>query len=235
MPIAALKLTHIEIINEVERLLAVNVSTQLNSTSFTRVLVRLLNEVIDEIADFGTWQELYEEILVTASATIDEYIIQASGMFIQHIEEISFSTARSPLNPRSGEEIRSLLRNPSYGAPRNYAIIGVDASSGNPKFRPYPVPGTSQNNQTFRVIFYRKPNLLDATVTADATARPVFPANLLIKGLYAKALLEENGNEPTPEWQRVSAEFDRMLREAHNRFNADTGTDIFIVPSNGRM
>ena len=235
MPIAALKLTHIEVINEVERLLAVNVSTQLNSTSFTRVLVRLLNEVIDEIADFGTWQELYEEILVTASATIDTYIIQASGMFIQHIEEISFSSARSPLEVRSGQEIRSLLRSPAYGAPRNYAIIGVDASSGNPQFRPYPVPGASQNNQTFRVIFYRKPNLLDATVTADATSRSVFPANLLIKGLYAKALLEENGNEPTPEWQRATAEFDRMLREAHNRFNADTGTDIFIVPSNGRM
>ena len=235
MALSALKLTHLEVINEVERLLAVNVSTQLNSSVFTRVLVRLLNEVIDEIADFGTWQELYEEILVTASSSLDEYIIEASGMFIQHIEEISFSTARSALEVRSGEEIRRLLRKPSYGTPRNYAIIGIDASSGNPKFRPYPVPGTNQNNQTFRVVFYRKPNLLDATVTADATSRSVFPANLLIKGLYAKALLEENGNEPTPEWQRVTAEFDRMLREAHNRFNADTGTDIYIVPSNGRM
>lgn len=228
MAITALRQTHIQVVNEVERLLNVDTSTTLSSRQFTRVLLRLLNELIDELADHGDWQELYDEILVTASSSVEEYEVHASGGLVQHIEEISFSSSKSPLEFRTREEIRRLNRGGrSHGIPRNVAVIGVNASSGNPLIRVQPIPGSNQNNQPFRVCYYQKPNLV---TTSDTSVQSVFPANLLIQGLYAKALLEENGGEPSGEYQTAYANYLRMRDEAYKRFTADSGTDIYFVP-----
>ena len=233
MPITALRQTNILIVNEVERLLNIDTSSTLSSRQFTRVLLRLLNEVIDELADYGDWQELYDEILVTASISTNEYEVHASGGLVQHIEEISFSSSKSPLEVRTREDLRRLLRGTiTRGVPRQMAVIGVNASSGNPLFRVYPEPGSAQNNQTFRVCYYIKPALV---TTTDTSVQSIFPANLLIKGLYAKALLEENGGEPTNEYRVVYAEYVRERDESYRRFTADTGTDVYLVPSGSRM
>ena len=76
--------------------------------------------------------------------------------------------------------------------------------------------------------------MFDSAVTADASAVPAFPARVLVQGTYAKALLEENGGEPTPQYQTAYAEYIRMRSEALNRFNADTGTDIYFTPTGSR-
>ena len=228
MAITALRQTHIQVVNEVERLLNVGVSTTLSSRAFTIVLVRLLNELHDELADYADWQEGYDEILVTASSSVEQYEVHASGGLVQHIEEISFSSSKSAMEVETRENIRRLLRGGrSFGTPRLFAVIGVNASSGNPIFKPYPVPGVNQNNQTFRVCYYIKPPLI---TTSDASVQSVFPANLLIQGLYAKALLEENGGEPTNEYQTVYANYLRMRDESAKRFTADSGTDVYLVP-----
>ena len=63
-----------------------------------------------------------------------------------------------------------------------------------------------------------------AATPVDATAQPRLPANVLIAGTYAKALLEENGGEPTREFQMAYQEYTKQREEARNRFTADTGT-----------
>ena len=80
---------------------------------------------------------------------------------------------------------------------------------------------------TFDIAYYKKPSLY---ITSDVSAVPAFPARMLIQGLYAKALLEENGGEPTREFQAAELAYLRMRGEALNRFNADTGTDLRVVP-----
>ena len=100
-----------------------------------------------------------------------------------------------------------------------------------PKFRVYPIPNSSTisnaTTPTFDIAYYKKPSLY---LTSDVSAVPAFPARMLIQGLYAKALLEENGGEPTREFQAAELAYLRMRGEALNRFNADTGTDLRVVP-----
>lgn len=230
MAIAALRQTVLQVINEVERLLNVSTSTALTSNTFTRVLLRLLNETVDELSDLGDWQELYDEILVTASSSVVEYEVHASGGLVQRVDEITFNNSVAPLYVKTPEDMRRLQRLSSFGPPRQFAIIGVNASSGNPLFRPWPVPGSSQNNQTFRVCYFIKPPLY---TTSDGSIVIPFPANVVIQGLYSKALLEENGGEPTREFETSYAAYIRMRAEAQKRFNADTGTDLQIVPTGG--
>lgn len=224
-----IRLTVLGIINEVERLLNVKVSSTLTERKLTQVLLRFLNETVDECADFGRWQELYDEVLVTASSSVSQYTVAVSGL-VANIEEISFQGETQALIVKDRQDIRRLQRLASYGIPRQYAVIDVNVS-GYPIFRPYPIPGSNQNNKTFRVHYYIKPPLY---TTSDGSTTPVFPANVLIKGTYAKALLDENGGEPTNQYQVAYAEYTRMRKEALNRFTGDTGMDTHFRPGYAR-
>ena len=227
---AYVRMTALDIVNEVRRRLGVNTVTLFDSDKHARVLLQLLNEVIAEVNDYGDWQELYQEVLVTASTSVPEYSVRASGgKEVHHILEVAFNDNAGELQNRSIEEIRRLRRAGGVGTPRQFTIKGTDAS-GNPVLAVHPQPGTSQNNQTFNVALYTKEPLLVAT-TAQTTTVPVFPGNLLVLGLYAKGMLEENGGEPTRQYQMAFAEYQKFLREAVNRFTTDTGSSIRIIPN----
>ncbi|MEE8234048.1 MAG: hypothetical protein V3R41_05155, partial [Gammaproteobacteria bacterium] len=89
-------------------------------------------------------------------------------------------------------------------------------------------PGASEAGRLFQVVYYIKP---DNLTTADASATPFFPANILYLGTYAKGLLEENGGEITREFIAAQRQYELQRTEALNRFNADTGTDMFFIPT----
>lgn len=225
---AYVRMTALEIVNEVRRRLGVNTVTTFTDDKLARVLMQLLNEVIAEVNDYGDWQELYQEVLVTASTSVPEYSVRASGgKEVHHILEVAFNNKAGELQNRSIEEIRRLRRSGGVGTPRQFTIKGTDAS-GNPVMAVHPQPGASQNNQTFNVALYFKEPLLTEASTATV---PVFPGNLLVLGLYAKGLLEENGGEPTRQYQMAFAEYQKFLREAVNRFTTDTGSSIRIIPN----
>jgi len=235
MAISDVRLSVLDIVNEVERLLGVNTSSTLTSTKLTRVLLRFLNEVIEECADAGDWQELYAETTVTMSSSVEEFTVSVSGsILVQRIEEIVYAgvssrPANSPLFVRSMEDIRRLQRGRSFGEPRQFAIFGVNQSTGNPRFRTSPIPASAQDNATFRIAYREKP-ILYTTSTAHSSALPVFPGNLLVRGVYAKALLEENGGNPSPEYVEAQRLYLTTRSESLNRFNADTGTDVYLMP-----
>ncbi|MCB7127941.1 MAG: hypothetical protein J3T61_00180 [Candidatus Brocadiales bacterium] len=228
---SSLKQTHLQIVNEVQRLLGVNVTSSLDTNAQSLVLMRFLNEVLSECADYGDFQEMYAETTVLASSSVEEYTIDP-GEPVHHIHEIRFDTDVAPLQVRSIQDIRRLQQTRSFGRPRQFAVVGVDASSGNPNFRPYQIPGSNEDGSPFKIAYYTQPALVTAAATAST---PAFPANLIIKGVYAAALLEENGGEPTAEYQLAFQKYTHARNEALARFNADTGAlEVYFQPGGHR-
>lgn len=223
------------IVNEVQIRLGVNKTTSLTETKQAELLLNLLNDVIDECSDFGDWQQMYREVTVTASSSVGQYKIQSSDGVIKNVYEITWGDDVAPLEVRTTEDIRRLQRLASFGTPRQFAMVGV--SGENPLFRVYPIPNTTSiaaeisAGGVFDCAIYIKPVLL---TTSDVSAVPEYPSRMLVQGLYAKAILEENGGEPNPQYQTAYSEYLRMRGEALRRFTSDTGTDVYLVPGGAR-
>jgi len=188
-------------------------------------MVQFLNEVIADISDFGDWQEFYNETVVTAVSGQSEYELGLTSP-IKSILEIAVSGQIAPLYFTDVRDMNRLIRVNTTGVPRWFSLVGTD-SQENPKFRVSPVPGSSEDGEGMRVYYYDKPRLF---TTSDDAQIPDLPANLLIQGLYAKALLFENGGEPTAEFQAEMQLYERLKQQALNRYVYDTGTDMFITP-----
>ncbi len=229
MGVSNQRLTILQIINEVQRKLGLTDSLQLDSSKMSKVLVDLLNDVVDEISDYTDWQEMLREATVASISSVATYEIPVSGE-AKNIYEVSWNNEIAPLEVRNIEDIRRLSRISSgFGTPRQFSMVGV--SGVNPIIRVWPVPTTAAN---FLIAYYKKPRLFTA-VTADTSVIPAFPSRMLVQGLYAKALLEENGGEPTQEYTVAYAEYQRMRKEAGNRLTYDTGSEaIYLVPTGGR-
>lgn len=223
---AATRETVIKIVNKVQTRLGINKTDTLTASRHAEMLTQLLNEVIAEVNDYGRWQDAYEEVVVTASTSVNTYSIASSGREVQSIIEVSFDNDPAQLENRPLEVIRRLIRVGGTGTPRQYSIIGVDVS-GNPEMRVYPQPGVTQNNKTFNIAIQAKERLFE---TSDVSAVPTYPAEMLVMGLYAKALLEENGGEPTDQYRTAQQEYTRMVRQAQRRFTTDTEDELTFVP-----
>lgn len=222
--------TNRQIVNEVQRKLGVN-ETSAMSTKQSNVIFDFLNDVIDECNDFGNWAQMFREVNVTAATSVGSYEIAVSSQ-VKNILEIHFNTQQAPLNNVDIPQMRTLQRTGGTGEPRQFSV--TETSGANPIIRVYPVPGSNQNDKLFDVAYYKKNRLYEATVTADVTATPAFPSRMLVQGVYAKMLIEESGQEKTDQYSTAYQEYVRMRREAFNRFTADTGSEVSIVPTGGR-
>jgi len=219
----------ISIVNEVERKLGVNESSFFGDRKLTTVIKDFLNDTISECNDYGDWPQLFREIDVTASSSVEAYEI-ASSANVHHIYQIHFNTQVSPLQVKTVQDMRRLQKTRGHGEPRQFAV--VNTSGANPIFRPYPIPGANENNKVFDVAYYKKQRLL-TNVSADTSATVLLPSRMLVQGTYAKTLLEESGQEATPHYQVAYQEYIRMRREALNRLTTDTGTDVQFTPGGG--
>lgn len=218
--------TVLQIINDVQRKLGFNATTTLTATKQATVLLRFLNETIAECEDAGDWLEMYETHSVTAQSSVAQYTVDASAQ-VHHVYEIHWPTIPSPMEPVSISRMRMFSKISSFGTPRHFSLDDVDDSTGQPMFTVFPVPTTAR---AFDVGFYEKHPLYD---TSDTGETPKFPANVLIQGTYAKALLDENGGEPTRQFEWAYQEYVKLRSEAMNRFTSDTGTDVYMQPSQG--
>lgn len=225
--------TILGIVNEAREKFALDTVSTLYADKESKLMTELLNDVIDEVSDYGNWKEMLRtEILVTASSSVFDYTIETSAL-VKDIHEIAFDTDISPMWLTTVDDILRLNRSGGFSRPRQWAIIGVD-SYANPQIRVFPTPGTNENNKVFKVAYYKKPRLYSYSVTADASAVPEFPAKPLIAGLIAAKCLEESGGTPTQQYTMYRGEFEKKLKESYNRFNADTGSNTYFTPSFGR-
>jgi hypothetical protein len=219
----------LEIINEVRKKLALNTVTSLTADKEAELQVELLNDVINEVSDYGNWKEMIQEVVVTASSSVADYSVETSAL-VKNIFEISFDDTIAPMWLTTLDDILRLNRVRTFSEPRQWSIIGVDVYA-NPKIRVYPIPGTNQNNKTFKVTYFKKPRMY---TTSDVSAVPEFPAAVLVDGLLAAKCLEESGGTPTQQYAMYKNNYEKSLKEAYNRFNADSGSNTFFQPTFGR-
>ena len=212
----------ITIVNEVERKLGINESTRIDQTKTTKLLVDFLNDTIDECNDYGDWPQMYRTSTVSASASVESYEIAVSAQ-IKNVFDVYFDTDKTPLIAVGVAEIRRLQKTRSFGKPRFFCM--VDVSGVNMNMRTSPIPVSAQQGLLFDLAYYKK-NRIYSAVTADSTAVPLFPAKVLIHGVYVKAMLEESGQQRTAEVQSAEQDYKRARQEALNRMQADTAKDV---------
>lgn len=218
------------IVNEARKKFAISSAASLTADSESELMVDILNDVIDEVSDYGDWKEAIREVVVTASSSVSDYVFETSAL-VKNIHEIAFDDDISPMWLTTFDDILRLNRIKSYSRPRQWCIVGTDASSANPLVRVFPIPGTNENNKTFKVTFYKKPRLY---TTSDVSAVPIFPSRVLVAGLIARKSLEESGGTPTQQYAAYKADFQTLLKEAYNRFHADSGSDTYFRPGYGK-
>ena len=218
----------INIVNAVQSQIGVNPTKFLDSTKQSSVLVALLNNTLKEINSFGDWQEDYVEVTIPAVAGQSEYTLYSAGIKypIKRIHELSFNNWPQSLRLLTIEDYNRLRRTGGTGVPRQWTIMGVD-DSGNPKIRVWPTPTSTEAGQLFTVVIYKKPRIIKNN---DRDYVIPYPYEVVYLGLYARALMEENGNEQSTQSQQAFAEYQSAMMEALNRYNSDTGTDVYFVP-----
>jgi len=218
------------IVNEARKKFAVVSAASLTADSESELMVELLNDVIDEVSDYGDWKEMIREIQVTASSSVADYTIETSAL-VKNIHEVAFSGDISPMWLTTFDDILRLNRIQSYSRPRQWAIVGVDASTANPKIRVFPIPSSAENNEVFKITYYEKPRLY---TTSDVSAVPLFSSRVLVAGLVARKCLEESGGEPTQQYAGYQADYQNKLQEEYNRLNSDSGSDSYFRPAYGK-
>jgi len=224
-------MTVIQLINEVRLLVGLNTIKTLGADKAARVALRMLNEVISEMASAGDWHELLASANVTAVVSTREYGVGVKHP-IHHIHEIAISGRAQSLYPIELSKYTRYSRAGGSGTPNFFTIKGVD-NQGNPKFAVHPQPASADDGNFFGVLYFRKPKLM---LTCDADVEIEFPANVVMNGLYAKVLEEEAGGIVTRESMMAYQTYQQQLQEALNRYNADSGrgTDVQFVPTGTR-
>ena len=227
MAIADTKQTVLQIVNEVQRKLYLSTTSTTTDTRHATILVDLLNDVIEEVSDAGDWVELRSSAVVSAVSGQGVYSLSVTGTAasINHIDEVRVSGRVPPLDLMDVSEHRRMASLNSLGTPSRFAVVGEDVS-GNPTVGVWPRPNDA--GKTLHVHFYWKPRRYTAG-TDDAEIVPL-RSRMLVQGLLAKAILEENGGDETAKFKVAYAEYQKMLKQSLNRFNSDTGNDVQFTP-----
>lgn len=218
------RLRVIDIVNEVRLLHGYSSISTLNQDRFASVLLRKLNNVIADIKDHN-WKELQASSAVTAISSVTRYSIPSQAP-VQRIWEISFDNDSRALDLKTNERYRQYRRSGSNGRPRFFTIQSVD-DDGNPQFDVHPQPVSAESGKLFDVQYYVDVPFL--TINSANEELP-FPANVLIQGLHAEAILDQNGNKVTNEYLTEKSMYEKLKRDAINKFTIDTGTDTYFRP-----
>lgn len=226
MPAADLRFTVLQVVNEVQRKLGLT-QTSLTSNKVATELIDHVNDVVDDLSDFGNWMETLATARVTARTSVRDYVIQASGV-VKNIGDIYLSTRAGPLNSVNIETMRILTRTTARGQPSQYCIFGVDPTSYQPVIRVRPTPDTSENGAVFSILYYKKPSQY---TTADANTVIPFPARVVVAGVLARYTLRESGGAQTEMYQVYQQDYTEGRRTALNRFNMDTGWNVSFAPA----
>ena len=231
MGIGDIRYTVLQTVNEVQRKLGLTATAALATNSLSIQLVDFVNDVCNELSDFGNWQEMLVSANVTAVAGQQDYTISTSAN-IKNIGDIYFinSGSRSgPLSHITLEDMRLLTRSSAQGLPRQFTTFGTDAN-GNPNLRMHPIPTSSEHGGLFSVLRWdRTPHY---TTGSGALVIP-FPARVVVLGVLAKQILNESGGAPSPRYQQTYQDYLTARKEALNRFIGDTGWEIAFRPSTG--
>lgn len=226
MGLGDIQYTVLQIVNEVQRKLGLDPTASLSTNKLSIQLVDFVNDVCNDLSDFGNWQETLVSSNVTAVSGQPDYSIQTSAN-IKNIGDIFFSDRTGPLRFVTIQDMRIMTRVTSVGTPSQFTIFKTD-SNGNPILRVRPTPDATADGGLFSIVYYiRTPKY----TTSDGSTVIPFPGEVVIMGVLAQALLNESGGAPADHYTRIQQTYLEMRKEALNRFNGDTGWDINFQPS----
>lgn len=237
MAITDVRLSVLDTVNEMRRRRGLRVVSDLAQDSQSIVSVKILNDVIAEISDYGDWNETLVSANVTTISSANDYSLSVpvSGSqvaVVKTIKDIYEGSAGVPLFFISQEEMRLIQRVVNYGPPRQYTVWGTD-SNGNPVVRVNPVPSTTQGGVGYlSVRLHTQP---PTYTTDDGDVVIPFTSRMVVQGLVAESILDEEGGSPTDHYSRERQIFDTMLKVDYNRFKADVGRYRRFVPGSRRF
>lgn len=225
MGLGDLRFTVLQIINEAQRNLGLS-ETSLTANKLATQMVDFLNDVCDDLSDFGNWQEMLVSSNVTCVSGRTDYSINTSAN-VKNIADIYFTQRSGPLRNITVEDMRIMTRTTVNGTPTQYTIFGTD-SAANPNIRVRPKPLANNDGGLFSILYYLRP---PTYTTADASTVVPFPGQIVTLGVLAKALLYESGGAPTDRYTNTYNTYLMGRKEALNRFNGDTGWSTSFTPS----
>jgi len=227
MSIGDIRFTVLQVVNEVFRKLGLDPVVSLTGNKLSIQMVDFINDVCDDLSDFGNWQEMMVSANVTAVSGQIDYSVNTSAN-IKNIGDIYFTRRQGPLRSITVQDMRIMTRTTITGSPTQFTVYGTDAN-GNPNIRVRPKPAANDAGGLFSILYYiRAPQY----TTADGNAIIPFPGQLVVTGALACQLLNESGGAPTDRSSKTQQDYEMARKEALNRFNGDTGWDIQFSPSN---
>jgi len=226
MGIGDIRFTVLEVVQEVFRKLGLNQPSTLTANKLSIEMVDLINDVCDDLSDFGNWQEVMVSSNVTAVSGQSDYSITTSAN-VKNIADIYFTQRTGPLRFITVQDMRIMTRVTATGTPSQFTIFGTD-NGGNPNIRVRPTPNSQAAGGLFSILWYQRP---PNYTTTDVSAVIPFPGQVVVAGTLAKAILNESGGAPTDQYTRLQQEYEIAKKEALNRFNGDTGWDVSFTPS----
>lgn len=226
MGLGDIRYTVLQVVNEVQRKLGLDETATLSGNKLSIQLVDFVNDICNDLSDFGNWQECLVSTNVTAVSGQSDYNISTSAN-IKNIGDIFFSTVTGPIRNVTIRDMRIMTRVTSYGVPTQFTVFGTD-SNGNPVLRFRPTPAAAQDGMLFSLTYFvRAP----AYTTLDNNTVIPFPGDVVVNGVLSEALLNESGGSPTDHYTKVYQSYLEGRKEALNRFNGDTGWNINFTPS----
>lgn len=226
MGIGDIRYTVLQTVQEVFRKLGLASITSLSANKLTIQCVDFINDICNDLSDFGNWQEMLVTANITAVSGQADYSVSTSAN-IKNIGDIYFGNSRGPMRSITIDEMRLLSQGSSstIGTPTQFTIFGTD-SNGNPNIRMRPRPSSS--GSLFSILYFvRTPQY----TTSDASLVVPFPARVLVLGVLAKCVLNEGGGAPDNKYQALYQEYLTARKEAYNRFKGDTNWNVSFSPS----
>lgn len=227
MGIGDIRYTVLQTVNEVFRKLYLSSVNATTANKASIEVVDFINDVCNDMADFGNWQETLISANITAVSGQRDYMIQTSAN-VENIKDIYFSTRRGPLRSVDMETMRILTRTTITGTPTQFTTFGTDIN-GNPILRVRPTPAQAEDGSLFSVLYFIRAPLY-VPGADDATVIP-FPARVVLMGVLARYYLNESQGAPSDKYTATQQDYTNARKEALNRFNGDTGWDTSFVPA----
>ena len=213
--------TILQIVGDVFRRMNYTPPVSLSANQTALKYTGFLNDIVQAVSDFGDWPQQYEEVSVTAAACAVNVEINASAP-IKRILEVHYKDQQTPLVPVEIRDVRRLQRTSGQGAPRQFAVVRTSGIN--------PIVRIDRRETTtamgFNVAVYTSP--LEYT-SSDASKVPPWSRRMLVQGLYAMALLDENDGVPTNHYQANYAVFRNHMQEEYNRLGADTTQEMRLT------
>lgn len=174
--------TLLEMVNEVLIRLREPEVTSVNDNSYSKLIVKFINDSKRQVEDAYNWNALTETITAETQNNLFSYVMDNCGIRFKVIDVLN-DTSNTVMKYGTTKDMDQwfLMSDPAKGAPYYYNFNGTD-SNGDTLVDFYPIPDGVYN---IRINIIKPQDPL--TANGD---KPSVPSEPIIFGAYARALLE---------------------------------------------